>query len=227
MKEKNKILYDEYSASCLPQEKVAKDSKDITPEQYVWLKECLLRDYSNPNLYVRADTPSGNVYVYSEHYRRYLAHSYSRKLMSILTKEIQAGEVFGKVGFQIFILPERVYIADRKYKGSIPDALMNGHLVEFKKLESNTYDSFQRNLSNGLKKSDIVYVELQDALLDMKGDRIGYRNALFGEVKKHDYPLKYVVVSVKGEDATFFEIKIGHPTNGTPLGEVRLSHSSI
>lgn len=205
MEHRTGILLNENDTICLQQGEGVKDSRDITQAQYARLKKCLLKDYSDSSLYIRADTPSGNVYVYSDHYRRYLAHSYSSKLMSILTKEIQAGEVFGKVGFQIFILPERIYMGDINYKGSIPDALMNGHLVEFKKLESNTYDSFQRNLSNGLKKSDIVYVELQDALLDRKGDKIGYRNALFGEVKKHNYHLKYVVVvSVKGKDAVFF-----------------------
>ena len=101
---------------------------------------------------------------------------------------------------------------------------MNGYLLELKKLESNTYDAFQRNLANGLRKSDID-IEISDAVLDYRNEGIGYRNALAGEVKKHDYPLKYVVVSVNGKDATLFEIKIGHPTNGTTLGEVRLSHS--
>jgi hypothetical protein len=231
MEGKDNVPVSDARASCSESKRPGhgyhKDSKNITPEQYARLKENLLREYSDPSLYAHIDTPSGNVYVYAEHYRRYVEREYCKSQIEILEKEIRAAEVFGMAGYEVFILPEQIFFDGEEYNSVIPDALMNGYLLEFKKLESNTYDAFQRNLSEGLMKSDIVYMEISDSILEYKNRGVGYRNALFGEVKKHGYPLKYVVVSVNGKDATSFEIKIGHPTNGTPLGEVRQSPSSL
>ena len=150
-------------------------------QNYQETKKNILKYYSNPKLYTNADTSSGNVYVYSDYYNAYLNKGLSNKQEEVFEKELKAAEVFGNAGFQTYILPEKLVIAEKKYNGKIADAIMNGFLVEFKKLESKTYEAFQRNLSDGLKKADIVYVELQDSLLITKKGKTGPKNAIAGE----------------------------------------------
>ncbi len=58
-----------------------------------------------------------------------------------------------------------------------------------------------------LKKPDIACMEISDSVLEYKNRDAGYRNVPFGEVMKLGYPIKYVVVSVNGEDAALFETK--------------------
>lgn len=117
-------------------------------------------------------------------------------------------------------MPENVFISDKKYSGKIADAIMNGYLLEFKKLESNTYDSLQRNLNNGLKKSDIVYVELKDELVSSKRGPQTAESAIVGELNKHndEYKSKVVVISIQGENPTAYT-KIRGTLEKVPIGE--------
>ena len=222
MEGKDNVPVSDAAASCAlskrPGPRYHKDSKNITPEQYARLKENLLREYSDPSLYTHIDTPSGNVYVYAEHYRRYIEREYCKSQIEILEKEIRAAEVFGMAGCEVFILPEQIFFDGEEYNSVIPDALMNGHLLEFKKLVSNTYDAFQRNLAEGLKKADIVYMEISEDFRNKNGDIISYEGALAGEVNgKTRYEGKTVVVSVEGRNPRAYSVKNGHSTDGVPL----------
>ncbi len=218
MEGKSSVPDSDAGASCLQLKRTGGNSKSITPEQYSRLKESLLREYSDPSLYSHIDTPSGNVYVYTDHYRRYIEKEYCRSQIEILEKEIRAAEVFGMAGHEVFILPEQIFFGGEEYRSVIPDALMDGYLLEFKKLESNTYDAFQRNLSEGLKKSDIVYMEISEDFRNKNGEIVSYEGALSGEVNgKTRYEGKMVVVSVDGTNPRVFTIKNGHSTDGAPL----------
>ena len=222
MEGKDNVPVSDAAASCAlskrPGHRYHKDSRNITPEQYARLKENLLREYSDPSLYTHIDTPSGNVYVYAEHYRRYIEREYCKSQIEILEKEIRAAEVFGMAGCEVFILPEQIFFDGEEYNSVIPDALMNGHLLEFKKLVSNTYDAFQRNLAEGLKKADIVYMEISEDFRNKNGDIISYEGALAGEVNgKTRYEGKTVVVSVEGRNPRAYSVKNGHSTDGVPL----------
>ncbi len=172
----------------------------------------ILENYSDPDLYTIASTQSGNVYVFREYYCQYLLGALNSDLRSKLEIEIKDAEIFGSEGYIVLILPEKVILADSEYNGKIPDALMNGMLLEFKNLKSVKYTQFKKQLKDGLAKADLVYVDLQDNNLIDNNEKKSIFNSVYGQTKGKDkYDGKKVIISVRGKNLEIYEIK-----NGTP-----------
>lgn len=196
-----------------------KDSDNIS---YKEIRQKIIDNYSDSTLYKKADTSSGNVYVYGEYYDDYKNDILNHHQNNVLEKELRAAEVFGNAGFQVHILPEEIFISDKKYEGKIADAIMNGYLLEFKEMKSHRSGQFQKLVSVANSKSDIIYVNaLDDFLLD-RGKRKSFINAIRG-ITNTTYDGKYIVVAVDSRNPIVYEIKNGRPERGNPLARLKLS----
>ena len=182
-------------------------------DDYRETRRKILENYSDPDLYTFASTQSGNIYVFREYYCQYLAGALNSDLKSKQETEIRDAEIFGAEGYIVLILPEKIILAGMEYNGKIPDALMNGMLIEFKNLESVKYSQFQKKMRDALSKADIAYVEIRQEMLVDNNVYFPVINAIYGQTNgKKKYDGKLVVTSVKGKNLTTYEIK-----NGTPV----------
>ena len=195
------------------------DSENIS---YKEIRQKILDNYSDSNLYKIANTSSGNVYVYGEYYDNYHNGNLNSHQKNILKKELRAAEVFGNAGFQVHILPEEIFISDKKYEGKIADAIMNGYLLEFKEMQSIKSGQFQKLVSVANSKSDIIYVNALDNYLLDKGKRKSFIKAING-ITNSSYDGKYIVVAVDSKNPIAYEIKNGRPERGDPLARLKLS----
>ncbi len=184
--------------------------------KYVELKKNIVLNYSDETQYT-------NVFVYTEHYENYENGTYSKRQRAVYEKELRAAEVFGNAGFSVYVLPEKFILAGQEYKGRIPDALMNGYLVEFKELETTKVGQFQKELSNAAKKADILYLDSPVEMLEGKKNKQTLKNVINGIIKNsnNQYEGKIIVTSVRGENPTTYTTKNG-ALEEAPLTRLRL-----
>ena len=186
------------------------DRKVRIPDDYGELCRRILETYGNSGLYIRAATESGNVYVYRENYIRCTADGLNSNLKSKLETEITDAEVFGREGFTVFILPERIVIDGDEFTGKIPAALMNGRLIELKNMNSIEYPHFKKQLKDGLSRADVVYIVRQKEKLTDKTTETDICSSVYRQTDKGSrYNGKIAVVSVRNEKPEIYEIKNG------------------
>ena len=190
---------------------------------YIELKKNIVLNYSDESRYTNAETPSKNVFIFTEHYENYKKGIYSKHQRIVYEKELRAAEVFGNEGFRVFVLPEKLILAEKEYNGKIPDALLNGYLVEFKELETTKAGQFQIELGRAAEKADILYLDSPVDILESKSGGQSLKNAINGKIQssERNYEDKIIVTSVRGENPTFYIVKNG-ALKEAPLARLRL-----
>ncbi len=189
-------------------------------ETYQKVRQDILEPYSNPDLYTKVDAPGGNVYVFKSYYEDYIQDRLNSDLKNKIEKNIRGAESLARKGHIVYILPEKIVIMGEIYNGEISDSIVNGYLTEFKELTSFTYSQFKKQLKNGLRKADVVYMRLSRNEIIEKGKTRSIFDLINGQTSgRNKYEGKMVIVSSDGEEFVSYVIKNGTP-NEVPFSRL-------